>query len=98
MGITMVIPVLPVIHTHCSAEEIFQFRSVSPPEVELILKSLDSIKATGYDKIPPRPLRDGADALAHPLSVLTNKIIDLLCVGCLEADRNLSHLQKGRSP
>ena len=43
---------------------------------ELILKSLDPKKATGYDKIPPRTLRDGADALAYPLSVLINKIID----------------------
>ena len=69
-------PSILAIHTHCSTEETFQFRSVSPPEVELILKSLDSKKATGYDKIPPRSLRDGADALAYPLSVLINKIID----------------------
>ena len=69
-------PSISAIQTHCSAEEAFQFRSVCPPEVELILKSLDPKKATGYDKIPPRTLRDGADALAYPLSVLINKIID----------------------
>ena len=34
-------PSISAIQTHCSAEENFQFRSVSPPEVELILKSLD---------------------------------------------------------
>ena len=68
-------PGISAIQTHCSAEEAFQFRSVCPPEVELILKSLDPKKAAGYDKIPPRTLRDGADALAYPLSVLINKII-----------------------
>ena len=56
-------PSILAIHTPCSAEETFQFRSVSPPEVALILKSLDPKKATGYDKIPPRSLRDGAESL-----------------------------------
>ena len=58
-------PSIFAIQTHCSAEEPFQFRSVCPPEVEHILTY-----------IPPRTLRDGADALAYPLSVLINKIID----------------------
>ena len=50
---------------------------MSPPEVEFILRSLDPKKANGYDdKIPPRILRDGGDALAYSLSVLINKIID----------------------
>jgi len=69
-------PSISAIQTHCSAEEGFQFRSGSPPEAELILKSHDPKKATGYDKIPPRSLRDGPDALPYPLSVLINKIID----------------------
>ena len=60
-----------IIQTHCCAEEAFQFRSVCPPEIELILLSI-----TGYDKIPPRTFRDGAAALAYPLPVLINKIID----------------------
>ena len=37
-------PSISVIQTHCSAEEAFQFRSVCPPEVKLILKSLDPKK------------------------------------------------------
>ena len=69
-------PSISAIQTHCSEGEAFHFRSVSPPEVELILKSLDPKKTTGYDRIPPKTLRDGADALAYPLSVLINKIID----------------------
>ena len=69
-------PSISAIQTHCSVEETFQFPFVSPPEVELILKSFDPEKATCYDKIPPRTSRDGADALSYPLSVLTNKIID----------------------
>ena len=64
-------PSISAIQTHCSAEEAFQFRSVCRPEVELILLSI-----TGYEKIPRRTLRDGAAALAYPLPVLINKIID----------------------
>ena len=77
-------PSISAIQTHCSAREAFL--------------SLDPKKATGYDKIPPRTVRDGADALAYPLSALINKIIDLrLCAGCLEACRNLPYPQKGQS-
>ena len=81
-------PSIFAIQTHCSAEEAFQFRSVCPHEVEHILKSLDPKKATGY-KIPPRTLRDGADALAYPLSVLINKIIDS---GSLQAAWKLAEI------
>ena len=83
MGITMIFSVLPVIQVSllyrptALRKKLSSFALyVHAPEVELILKSLDPKKATGYDKIPPRTLRDGADALAYPLSVLINKIID----------------------
>ena len=72
-------PSIFAIQTHCSAEEAFQFRSVCPPEIEHILKSLDPKKATGYDKILPRTLRDGADALAYPLFLSTRLLTLALC-------------------
>ena len=105
MGITMMTPVLPVIqvsrlyrHTALRLRLFSSALKVHAPEVENILKSLDPKKATGYDKISPRTLQDGADALAYPLSVLINKIVDLrLCTGCLEACRNLPYPQKGQS-
>ena len=39
------------------------------------LKDLKSKKATGVDGIPGRLLKDGADALASPLSVIFNLTI-----------------------
>jgi len=54
----------------------FQFRHVTSPELEILLKSLDPKKATGHDNIPPKALRTGATVFAYPLSVLSNKIID----------------------
>ena len=43
--------------------------------MELILKSLDLNKATGYDQIPARVLRDGALVLAPRIARLINTII-----------------------
>ena len=49
-------------------------------ETELILKSLDSNKATGHDQIPAHVLRDGASVLAGPIVRLINTVIDSACV------------------
>lgn len=67
---------ISAIRTHCPVAQPFQFRHVTPPELEIILKSLDPKKATGHDNIPPKALRTGAVVLAYPLSLLLNKIID----------------------
>ena len=48
--------------------------------MELILQSLDPNKATGYDQIHARVLRDGALVLAARIARLINTIIDNACV------------------
>jgi len=40
---------ISAIRTHCPVAQPFQFRHVTPPELEIILKSLDPKQATGHD-------------------------------------------------
>ena len=58
----------------------FDFIRVVVVEPELILKSLDPSKATGYDQIPARVLRDGASILAVPLAEMINIVFHNACV------------------
>ena len=44
----------------------------TPSEVKKLLKNLDTKKATGVDKIPPKLAKLSADALAIPLSLTIN--------------------------
>ena len=50
----------------------FKLRAVTFSEVRKMLKELKPRKATGIDGIPSRLLKDGADALASPLSAIFN--------------------------
>ena len=50
----------------------FKLRAVTFSEVRKMLKELKPWKATGIDGIPSRLLKDGADALASPLSAIFN--------------------------
>ena len=56
-------------------QEKFKLRKITVSEVRKALKELKSKKATGVDGIPARLLKDGADALASPLSVIFNLTI-----------------------
>ena len=67
---------ISAIRTHCPVAQPFQFRHVTKPECEIILKSLEPKKVTGHDNIPPKALRTGAAVFAYLLSSLLNKIID----------------------
>ena len=48
----------------------------NPKEVKEILLSLKPNKATGYDLIPPRAVKQSADVLCYPLSTLVNYVLD----------------------
>ena len=56
-------------------QEKFKLRKITVSEVRKALKELKSKKATGVDGIPARLLKDGADSLASPLSVIFNLTI-----------------------
>ena len=45
-------------------------------EVKEILKDVKTNKATGYDLIPPRLVKESAENLCHPLSALINYILN----------------------
>ena len=45
-------------------------------EVKVILKEVKTNKATGYDLIPPRLVKESAEVLCHPLSALINYILN----------------------
>ena len=51
----------------------FNFCPVTEREVNKILCKLDITKAVGFDLIPPKILRDAAEILTKPLTILINK-------------------------
>ena len=53
-------------------EKIFNFRTVTPPEVKRQLKSIKRSKATGIDDLPPGLLKDSAEIIAAPLTYIVN--------------------------
>ena len=55
----------------------FNFKTVTPPEVEKLLMNLKSSKASGPDQIPPRMLRDATKELSIPLCHLVNLSLQL---------------------
>ncbi len=57
----------------------FNFIEVSIDGVNKILNKVNPKKATGYDQIPPRCLRDGAEHLAGPMAYLFNEAIHQPC-------------------
>ena len=52
--------------------KVFTFSEVRPNNVLIVLKGLNSKKAAGYDNIPPRMIKDGAEELAVPVRHLIN--------------------------
>ena len=48
---------------------------ITPKEINTILKSLNSKKASGIDKIPTNPVKLASDILAEPLSITINNSI-----------------------
>ena len=56
-------------------DNFFSFRELSCSEVLKALEQLNPNKATGYDLIPPRALRIGAEEFAAPLTNIYNQAI-----------------------
>ena len=47
----------------------FSFEPTNPIEVQKRLKNIDTKKATGFDKIPPKLVKLSAEVLSTPLSI-----------------------------
>ncbi len=54
----------------------FEFKHVSPKEVETILSKLNTEKATGCDGLPPRLIKAAASVISVPLSSIVNNSFD----------------------
>ena len=50
----------------------FSFEPTNPVEVQKRLKNIDTKKATGFDKIPPKLVKLSAEVLSTPLSIAIN--------------------------
>ena len=78
-------------------EKKFEINRFSPIEVKNVILKLNTSKATGYDRISPKLLKDSAEIIAESLTVIFNKSIetgifpDDLKVSCI------SPIHKGES-
>ena len=54
----------------------FSFRHTTPTEVEQIMQSLDTKKATGPDRIPAKLIKPAAGPLSHQLTKVFNQCVD----------------------
>ena len=50
----------------------FSFEPTNPVEVQKRLKNIDTKKATGFDKIPPKLVKRSAEILSTPISIAIN--------------------------
>ena len=50
-------------------------KKTSPVEVKEAMLKVKTNKATGYDNIPPRAIKESAEILCYPFSVLFNHIL-----------------------
>ena len=57
-------------------EKRFEINRLSPIEVKNVILRLNTSKATGYDRISPKLLRDSAEIIAESLTVIFNKSIE----------------------
>ena len=54
----------------------FSFRHTTQTEVEKIMQSLDTKKATGPDRIPAKLIKPAAGTLSHQLTKVFNQCVD----------------------
>ena len=74
----------------------FSFETTNPAEVQKCLKNIDTKKATGFDKIPPKSEKRSAEILSTPLSIAIN---DSLKYGVFPDDAKIASvipLDKGK--
>ena len=54
----------------------FSLKKTNPVEVKEVMMKVKTDKATGYDNIPPRAIKESAEILCYPFSVLFNHILE----------------------
>ena len=54
----------------------FNFEPTNPVEVQKSLKNIDTKKATGFDKVPPKLMKLSAEILSAPLSIAINNSLE----------------------
>ena len=59
-----------------SSNDNFKFQNISVEEVHKRLRCLSTKKSTGYDNIPPKLLKIGADVICYPLCNIINMCIN----------------------
>ncbi len=69
-------PSVQYIKNNLRDEGSFTFSQVNENDICVELKKLNSKKVTGYDKIPPKLIKLGAECLAGPMAKLVNKSIE----------------------
>ena len=69
-------PDLSYIADHVANTPSLSLGKTNPKEVKDILLSIKPNKATGYDLIPPRAVKQSADVLCYLLSTLDNYVLD----------------------
>ena len=57
-------------------EKIFEINRLCPIEVKNVILKLNTSKATEYDQISPKFLKDSAEIIAESLTVVFNKSIE----------------------
>ena len=69
-------PSIVAVKSHVKTFEMFSFREVTPEEVKIILKKINTKKSTGEDKIPPKLINCAADIIFGPLSKVINQSLN----------------------
>ncbi len=69
-------PSVKLINEHPEHQCKFEFKHVSPKEVETILGKLNTKKAIGCDELPPKLIKAAASAISAPLSNIVNNCFD----------------------
>ena len=75
----------------------FKFTEVEIKDVLTILKSTKSCKSAGLDNIPPRLVKEGAEEISAPLSILLNRSLRSGIFPTLEKQAKISPIHKSDS-
>ena len=72
----------------------FSFEPTDPVEVQKRLKNIDTEKATGFDKIPPKLVKLSAEILSTLLSIAINNSLKMEYFPMMPLLPQLLHLTK----
>uniref|UniRef100_A0A8C1QAV6 Reverse transcriptase domain-containing protein n=1 Tax=Cyprinus carpio TaxID=7962 RepID=A0A8C1QAV6_CYPCA len=83
---------------HLLSAQLFNFKTVTVPEVRKALKDLDPKKSSGPDKLEPYFLKIAADLIATPVTYLINLSLATNQVPAIWKSANVLSLHKGGDP